>query len=528
MRFFNTTGPIDTQDHYFVAPLSRLDLSEVLGLVRQKRYFVLHAPRQTGKTTVMGALLEELNDSGQYRCVYVNVEVGQAARNDVQAGIRAILDVLAAEAAHAVGDRTVEEIWPAILERSGPHSGLKRVLSEWAAASPKPVVLFIDEIDSLVGDTLIWVLRQLRAGYRDRPKRFPQSIVLCGVRNVRDYRIRSASGEIVLGGSAFNIKAKSLRLGDFTETETLGLLRQHSAETGQKICDEALADVWQQTRGQPWLVNALAYEACFEDKGALDRCRPITLKHVRDARERLILRRDTHLDQLMDKLKEPRVRRVIEPLLSGGKADFRDDDIAYARDLGLVARMPPLDIANPIYREVIPRELTADVQETIPDRAAWYVGEDGRLIAAKLLAAFQEYFRENSEHWAERFSYKEAGPQLLLQAFLQRILNSGGRVEREYGLGRMRTDLLIIWPAAGKREIPAGTQKVFIECKLLHGSLEATLQAGISQTRAYMERAGAEEGHLVIFDCSTDTSWDEKTYRREEQSNGKRITVWGA
>ena len=94
-------------------------------------------------------------------------------------------------------------------------------------------MLLIDEIDLLVGDTLLSVLRQLRAGYVRRPRDFPQSVVLCGVRDVRDYRIHSGSGrEIIAGGSAFNIKAESLRLGDFTKDEVLSLLGQHTDETG--------------------------------------------------------------------------------------------------------------------------------------------------------------------------------------------------------------------------------------------------------------------------------------------------------
>ena len=189
-----------------------------------------------------------------------------------------------------------------------------------------------------------------------------------------------------------------------------------------------------------------------------------------------------------------------------------------------MARLPPLAIANPIYREVIPRELTSDVQETLLQDPAWFVGRDGRLMVTELLAAFQEYFRENAEHWVDRFGYKEAGPQLLLQAFLQRVVNSGGRIEREYGLGRKRTDLLVIWGTTGK---PHGHQKVVIECKLLRGTLEATLAKGLAQTLAYMQRAGADEGHLVIFDRSQGASWDDRIFRRIEKAGGKRITVWG-
>ena len=93
------------------------------------------------------------------------------------------------------------------------------------------MVLLVDEIDSVIGDTLISVLRQLRAGYDQRPSGFPQSVVLCGVRDVRDYRIRSsAENAMVNGGSAFNVKAESLLLGDFTEAELHALLGQHTEE----------------------------------------------------------------------------------------------------------------------------------------------------------------------------------------------------------------------------------------------------------------------------------------------------------
>ena len=217
---------------------------------------------------------------------------------------------------------------------------------------------------------------------------------------------------------------------------------------------------------------------------------------------------------------------MIGPLLSGGEAsaEMRPDDLQYVRDLGLVAREDPIRIANPVYREVIPRDLTWTTQASFTHDPAWYLDSDGGLNLTKLLSAFQGYFREHSEHWVERFQYREAGPQLLLQAFLQRIVNSGGRVEREYGLGRMRTDLLIVWPAGAP---PDRTRRMVIECKLLHGSLERTIREGLEQTRAYMDRCGAVEGHLVIFDRTPGKAWQEKLFRREETGDGIPLTVWG-
>ena len=524
MRFFNTTGPVVAADHYCIPPLERLDLAEVRRLIRDKRYFVLHAPRQTGKTSALLTLRDLLNVEGDYRCVYVNVEGGQAAREDVEQVTRTILAGLASRASVTLDDKFLLGVWSGILAEFGPHAALQEALTRWAQADPKPLVLFIDEIDALIGDSLLSVLRQLRAGYDLRPEGFPQSVVLCGVRDVRDYRIHSSSSNaIIAGGSAFNIKARSLRLGDFSQDEVHALLGQHTEETGQLFAEDALELIWTQTQGQPWLVNALCEETCFYGEAAEDRGISITADAIREAQEQLILRRETHLDQLADKLKEDRVQRVIEPLLSGAEErHFIDRDLEYVRDLGLVAQARPLRIANPIYAEVVPRELTWVVQEEFEQEPVWYVNADGSLNVVKLMTEFQTFFREHSEHWVRRFQYQEAGPQLLLQAFLQRIVNSGGRIEREYGLGRMRTDLLIVWPQGDQ------THKIVIECKILHKSLDQTIADGLDQTSEYMDRCDAEAGHLVIFDRREGRRWEDKIFHcRRISSRGIDIDIWG-
>jgi type II secretory pathway predicted ATPase ExeA len=509
-------------------------------LIEQKKYFVLHAPRQTGKTSCLLALIEYLNRQGHYRALYINVEAGQAARENIQRGVHAILSELANHARFTLNDLYLTENFKALLDQHGGENALNAALTLWAESSPRPIVLMIDEIDALVGDTLISVLRQLRAGYTNRPGRFPQSVVLCGVRDVRDYRIHSAREKaIITGGSAFNVKAVSLRLGDFSQEDMKRLYLQHTAETGQVFTPEALALAWELTHGQPWLVNALAYETCFQMKSGRDRSQPVRVERLIAAKENLILRRETHLDQLTDKLREPRVRRVIEPILQGEvyEKGFDPLDVQYVVDLGLVRQTRPgeLQVANHIYREVIPRELTWGAQTGMAIKTAWYLYADGRLDMAKLLASFQQFFREHSEHWVERFDYKEAGPQLLLQAFLQRIVNGGGRVEREYGLGRQRTDLLVLWPfgvgeGSPQAEIPypkSKIQRVVIELKLLRGSLEKTLSEGLEQTWGYADRCGAEEAHLVIFDRRAERTWEEKIFCRQESWRGLPVTVWG-
>ena len=524
MRLFNTAGPVNPDRHYCIPPLSRIDPDEVLGLVRDEKYFVLHAPRQTGKTSALLALADVLNGRGCH-CVYVTVETARTARDDVARAMRVVLAALAKAASAALGDRFLQGVWAEALAEVGPDLALGEALSRWAEAAPRPLVLLIDEIDTLVGDSLLSVLQQLRAGYPDRPARFPQSVVLCGLRDVRDYRMGAA-------GSPFNIVAKSLRLGDFSRAETLALLGQHTAETGQAFAPEALEAVWTQTRGQPWLVNALAYGACFENKTLrADRLRPVTAADVAAVREQLIVDRVTHLDYLADKLREERVRRVIEPMLTGAdRYAFTDRDVGYARDLGLLAQDAPVRIANPIYAEVLPRELAWVAQETLDLSPPQYLRADGSLDAALLMREFQDFFRRHSEHWRNRFAYEEAWPQLLLQAYLQRVVNGGGRIEREYALGSGRVDLLIVWPLADR------LQELVVECKVVreHDGLESTIDEGVEQTARYVARCAAEAGHLVVIDQREDRSWNEKTFHHRRrparpQSAGAApsVDVWG-
>ncbi|MBI1923543.1 ATP-binding protein [Candidatus Poribacteria bacterium] len=436
-----------------------------------------------------------------------------------------MVQTIALRARDMLGDADAEGLAASVLSSKAAMVALEAFLTTWCQRSTQPTVLLLDEVDALIGDTLISVLRQLRAGYDKRPALFPQSIILCGVRDVRDYRIHSDREKtIITGGSAFNVKAESLRLGNFIQTEVETLYAQHIQETGQVFEPDALERVWELTRGQPWLVNALGYEVCFKMKSGRNRSTPITAERVEEAKEQIILRCETHIDQLVDKLAEDRVRQVIEPMLAGtGKPDLiPTDDMRYVQDLGLIrTEEGQLSIANRIYQEIIPRELTYSTQLTIAHQPAWYIQANGCLDLDKLLSAFQQFFREHSESWIERFDYKEAGPQLLMQAFLQRIVNSGGRVEREYGLGCKRTDLLVIWPDG------RGVQKSVIELKILYRSLEQTVEEGLSQTYAYMDRCNTEEGHLVIFDRDEDRAWEEKIFRRQECYLGKAIKVWG-
>ncbi len=549
MLFFNNAGPSVAGQHYMIDPLARIDVGSIETLIAQQRYFILHAPRQTGKTTCLLALMHHLNHQGQYRALYVNIEGAQGVRGNADKGINAICSAFVRSAALYLQDPG-PDTWlhskGHLIEASDRFSAL---LAHWSQNDPKaatatvpaddsqpavhPTVLFLDEVDALVGDTLISLLRQIRAGYAQRPQAFPQTVILCGVRDVRDYRIHTAHQEIITGGSAFNIKAESLRLGNLSREETIALWQQHTTETGQTFDDAIWIELWEDTRGQPWLVNALGRECTEKDKAARDdRHSPITLERYKQAKERLIYSRATHLDALADKLREPRVRNIVAPMLAGdiSTTHFPEDDLQYIEDLGLIRRRPDLTIANRIYREVLPREITSPIQDFLHYPQPWYLTAQRELDMGKLLAAFQQFFREHSDAWMQGFNFVEAGPQLLMQAFLQRVVNGGGRINREYGLGLKRTDLFIEWPVSETEGYYGKVQRIVIELKLLRDkqSLVAVQKEGLAQTANYAQRCGADEAHLVIFDRRANKPWSKRIWRKNAVFDDVAIGVWGA
>ena len=530
-RQFNTAGPSEASDHYLIDPLARIDHLEVLSLIQAKRYFVLHAPRQTGKTTSLRAMVKYLNASSDYRAVYANIEGAQAARHDVATGMTTVAEVLLRQIQAFTGETRLHD-WRERHRQHSPTDMLTSLLADWAELDEKPAVLMLDEVDALVGDTLISLLRQLRSGYPERPARFPQSVILCGVRDIRDYRIHTSHQEIITGGSAFNIKAESLRVGNFSPEENQALWLQHTEATGQTFDPAIFPELWEDTWGQPWLVNALGHQLIHKNRRLRDdHSIAVTLEDYWKAREELIQSRATHLDQLTDKLREPRIQHIIAPLLSAEDSitlDVSVDDQQYAEDMGLIRTRPQVTIANRLYAEVIPRELTWIAQTRITQQQAWFLRPDRSLDMPKLLTAFQQFFRESSENWLRHFDYQEAGPQLLLQAFLQRIVNGGGRIDREYGLGRKRTDLYIQWPLDEAQGYHGPMQRIVLELKIQRGSLQPLLQTGLEQTVDYAQRCGADEAHLLIFDRRPGTPWEEKVWQREEIHAGMTVNVWGA
>jgi len=522
VRFFNTTGPCFPWDHYMLPPADRLINAQLDRYISDKLYWVLHAPRQTGKTTFLQNWAREINSTGEAVACYVSVEACQGITGRAEAMI------------------TINKAVCGFSKNSGlpvpelPFDQaellLYQTMSKWAElVAPRPLIALFDETDILEGEPLVSFLRQLRMGFAERGSgRFPISIALVGMRDLKDYITAAKDGAAPNPGSPFNVKSDSVLLSNFSKDDAASLFAQRTEETGQRITDEALDYVYEQSRGQPWIVNSLFQRATMRILKRNDYS-TVTREHIEQAREQMIQARETHLDSLGARLREPKIKHVVESILVGNndpEMGRTSPDVELAMDLGLIKwdSDKGFTISNPVYEEILTRYLNSGYHDNLPPPSSWqWQKADGTLDMDSLLREFQRFWRRNSEIWEQKADYTEAFPHLLLMAFLQRILNGGGKMERETAAGRGRMDLFIEYQG----------DKYIIEIKLIHSwdSREETREEGLRQITMYRDKIDANApAYLMIFDrrdSSKSLSWNEKIYWQEEAVSGGTVTVVG-
>jgi hypothetical protein len=291
-------------------PEERLVGAQLHRYIKYKLYWVLHAPRQTGKTTFLQSWMREINsaardkEDGAIAC-YISVESCQGIAEPERA-MPAICDAIRQYAG-----------WAALpipeADDASPMMMLGNILGNWAKlVAPRPLIILFDETDVLIEGTLISFLRQLRGGFADREVgKFPVSIALVGMRDLKDYITAAKGGIPVNPGSPFNVKADSAYLSNFNKDDIVRLFVQRTAETGQQITAEALEYVYEQSRGQPWIVNSLFQRATMRILDA-ESTETVTVDHIIEAREQMILARETHLDALAYRMEDRAIRKLME------------------------------------------------------------------------------------------------------------------------------------------------------------------------------------------------------------------------
>ena len=212
------------------------------------------------------------------------------------------------------------------------------------------------------------------------------------------------------------------------------------------------------------------------------------------------------------------MRRVIEPVILGEERalDMLSDDVRYCLDLGLLRNDKGVVApACPLYAEVIARALSWSSQCALPVALEHRWLSPAGINMDRLLAEFQQFWRENSDIWVEREDYREAAPHLILMAYLQKVVNGGAQVAREFATGRKRLDLDLFY---ANRHHP-------IELKLWRGP--KSKDEGLTQLAAYCQQLGCDDGWMVLFDRRAERTWDERITWEVVERDGKRLRVVG-
>jgi hypothetical protein len=501
-RFFNTTGPCFPGRHYMLPAAERLLNSQLARYIGDELYWVLHAPRQTGKTTFLLSWMHEINASRYAVACYVTIETCQGI-DDLLLTNRMICQAIHQSADLTLAPAAVPPMPPA--DQPNPVAAM---LEQWAAlVAPLPLVVLFDEVDVLRDQPMVSFLRQLRGGFPHRGAgRFPTSIALVGMRDLRDYLIsRKTARRSIRAAPSTSRKIRrawATFRGPTCTADRPACRREGPTVRRGRHRPDLRPDPRPAVAGQRPGQKVRLGAGSRRDAGAGDRRPRAAGQRAADPGAGGASRQPGRA------LKDPRVRPIIEAILIGAVDPTlaEGDDFRLCLDLGLVTleRGFP-EIANPLYREVIPRVLTQGAQVAIPHPEFAWRTPDGHLDLAVLLREFQRFWRRHAEVWEGAAEYREAFPHLLLMAFLQRVLNGGGRIEREYAAGRGRVDLAIEWHGRWS----------LIEIKLVHPAdgRDGTIAEGLTQTARYREQVGAGEAWLVVFDrrpAARARPWEER------------------
>jgi hypothetical protein len=203
-------------------------------------------------------------------------------------------------------------------------------------------------------------------------------------------------------------------------------------------------------------------------------------------------------------------------------SEISDEDISYVLDLGLLkSENAVYQPSNPIYGEIIIRELTRPLERRVPKELEGRWTDGHKLNMTGILKAFRKYWRENAEMPGEPDCLTESTPHLVCFTFIQRVLNGDvDEINREYALGRRRVDLHALYKGI--------SYPVELKTKSSRNAFsEKDMMDSLEQLHSYMDKCGSKEGWLVIFNLDWDANWDEKITWETTRFKGYTIHIVG-
>jgi len=451
-RCFSFSGPSDSALHYCIPGFLRSDSvskQAIMIMIKQERYFILHSQPRSGKTSFLIDLRDELNSTGEYAALYLDMsETSKCRVETTLEKIKCIIDLIDVQCRETFrANFKVAELVAEFVPAVALFSALCYLSKEMRRRGLKFVVL-MDQIHSVGDDVVLSIFRQLRTGHDQRPHTFPECVVLSDSRDPITYHNYSPKTKNIsaLEGSVFTSFQHSINLPHFSRNHVLALTKQHEKNTGQVFDAAAVDKIMEWTNGHPWCVNRVFYE-CVE-MHVTDRKTLVTADAIDVVVRRLVLRRETHISNLSTVLRDDRIRSVFDKLLARRYCND-EDSLQHAYYLGILTETNNnpqnlREITNKMYAEIIPRELVANepklTDSLLPIQISDFIDEEHRIDIDFLIREFQAFFEKHGDLCLS--GYKESSPRLLFKAFCAQVVNRGGFVY----LGEKNIDIFIDWP----------------------------------------------------------------------------------
>ncbi len=489
MRYFNTHGPVNVQEHYVVPRQELVD--QLIAQIEQGSYFTIFAPRQMGKTTLLRNLEDIVAYKHDYIPIILNFEVYESASvadfltsvgNEILRKLGVALRLENDERAALTQERQPARELTEIIQLRDLFTDLGTLLPD------KRIIFLVDEFDGTPQPAISGLLQAWRHLYLTQsPPRTIHSVVLIGLQNIATLNLGRSS--------PFNI-AKQLRLENFSSAQVDDLLSQYTAETGQPFTAEAIEALYQLTAGHPFLVNRLA--AIVTEEIATDRNTPVTGADIDRAQRKLVRETNYNFETLGRHAREH--AEEVLAILFGRMVPFNLNIplISTLYMQGIISESPTesCQIANPIYRQVLIaylRPLNFGLQGDLLANGFDFrkLVTAGGLDLKAILSNFRQFVeRRGKEAFKVSPMPQEATGQYMLMAYLDSVLRQiGGVVYTEVPSGDGRLDLIVIFQE----------HRYIIETKIWRGA--AYFDRGIEQMHQYLASEGMVEGYYVIFNA---------------------------
>ena len=501
MRRFGTEGRLYPEDHYIVPRTE--ETADFINRVKQGKYIVLFAPRQTGKTTFFQLALDALvAEDPSYFPIPLNFEIYEGCTpSDFYEGFCEDIREEVETVFHERGEMPPAAVTQ-FLENAQitNHLSVRRFFTQFARllelhyGIKQNVVLLIDEFDAIPPDAVMGFLRSLRHIYLSGKTRCPHSVGIVGVKNIAQLNYDRSI-------SPFNIQDE-FHLPNFTLQQVHELLGQYTEEVGQPFIPEVIESLHKQTAGQPFLVNRFAQILTIELD--IPKTDTITMTHFSKAHRRILREQNRNVQHLLTNIRRnPRFETLLMEITSYDKGvNFNSDDevISELATYGVITEDANglCEILNPIYQYRIMRAFKQPVngleRDYFPEdtRAGFkdYLTRTGELAIQPLLDNFRDFIaRAGFRILQIPETPQEFVGQCLLFTYLDQFIRLvDAHIYLEVQTGRGRMDLIILHNGS----------KYIVETKIWEGDL--LYEAGKQQLATYLTLEGAGEGYYIVFD----------------------------